>query len=88
MEYIMRSFVPPKPLPVLYAENESEARARKLHEQARKDAAWRATLHPTAPLLAVHFHGQDRLAALVIGPAGDATRASRCRASVSHNAAW
>ena len=53
MEYIMTSFVPPKPLPVLYAENESEARARKLHEQARKDAAWRATLHPTAPLLAV-----------------------------------
>ena len=68
----MTSFVPPKTLPVLYAENESEARARQLHEQARKDAAWRATLHPTAPLLAVHFHGQGRLAALALGPAGDA----------------
>ena len=35
----MTSFVPPKTLPMLYAENESEARARKLHDQARKDAA-------------------------------------------------
>ena len=75
MEYIMTSFVPPEPLPVLYAENQSEARARNFHEQARKDAAWRATLHPTAPLLAVHFHGQGRLAALVLGPAGGATTA-------------
>ena len=66
----MKSFVPPEPLPPLYAESQSEARARKLHEQARKDAAWRATLHPTARLLAVHFHGHDRVAALVLGPAG------------------
>ena len=71
----MTSFVPPKPLPALYTENQSEARARKLHEQARKDAAWRATLHPMAPLLAAHFRGQGRIAALVLGPAGDATTA-------------
>ena len=71
----MTPFVPPKPLPALYTENQSEARARKLHEQARKDAAWRATLNPMSPLLAAHFRGQGRIAALVLGPAGDATTA-------------
>ena len=45
------------------------ARQAGLTERAREAADL------TEPLVAAHFHGQGRLAALVLGPAGDATTA-------------
>ena len=38
--------------------------------------AWRASLDPTTPLLAPHFHKQDRVAALVLPRGDDETTAS------------
>ena len=73
-----RAYVPPKPLPPLYFETDAEARARAMQEEERKEAVWRATLNPTTPLLAPHFHKQDRVAALVL-PLLIASPPSCCR---------
>ena len=45
------------------------ARQAGLTERAREAADL------TEPLVAAHFHGRGRIAALVLGPAGDATTA-------------
>ena len=41
----------------------------------------------SGPLVAAHFHGQGRLAALVLGPAGDATTATAVAAATTRVAA-
>ena len=42
--------------------------------RARRRRGWRRPASIAMPLVAAHFHGQGRLEALVLGPAGDATR--------------
>ena len=67
-----QSKVDPTPAerPVLDADEEERKQRLESAVLARREAA-----DPSAPLQAHHFHGQDRLAALVLGPAGDASRA-------------
>ncbi len=44
------------------------AAARAAAALAAAEAPYDATLDTTTPMLAAHFHGQGRLAALVLGP--------------------
>ena len=61
-----QSKVDPTPAerPVLDADEEERKQRLESAVLARREAA-----DPSAPLQAHHFHGQDRLAALVLGPA-------------------
>ena len=65
--------VAPKQPPVLDAVVAEQVKSAEAEWCAAAQGKWNldATLNPTTPLQAPHFHGHDRLAVLVLGPAGD-----------------